>query len=55
VPADHKWFTRVVVVQTIIAALERLDLAFPMVSREQQRELKAARTALELEKDRPRR
>ncbi|HEY7685558.1 MAG TPA: polyphosphate kinase 2 family protein [Gemmatimonadales bacterium] len=55
VPADHKWFTRVVVVQTIIAALERLDLAFPTVSREQQRELKAARTALELEKDRPRR
>ncbi len=55
VPADHKWFTRVVVVQTIIAALERLDLAFPTVSREQQLELKAARTALELEKDRPRR
>ena len=55
VPADHKWFTRVVVVQTIIAALERLDLVFPTVSREQQLELKAARTALELEKDRPRR
>ena len=55
VPADHKWFTRVVVVQSIIAALERLDLAFPTVSREQQLELKAARTALELEKDRPRR
>jgi len=55
VPADHKWFTRVVVVQAIIAALERLDLAFPTVSREQQLELKAARTALELEKDRPRR
>jgi PPK2 family polyphosphate:nucleotide phosphotransferase len=55
VPADHKWFTRVVVVQSIIAALERLDLAFPTVSRAQQLELKAARTALELEKDRPRR
>jgi PPK2 family polyphosphate:nucleotide phosphotransferase len=55
VPADHKWYTRVVVVQTIIAALERLDLAFPTVSRAQQLELKAARTALELEKDRPRR
>lgn len=55
VPADHKWFTRVVVVQTIIAALERLNLAFPTVSREHQLELKAARTALDLEKDRPRR
>ncbi|MGH7613866.1 MAG: polyphosphate kinase 2 family protein [Gemmatimonadales bacterium] len=55
VPADHKWFTRVVVVQTIIAALERLDLAFPTVSREQQLELKRARAALELENHRPRR
>ncbi len=55
VPADHKWFTRVVVVQSIIAGLERLDLAFPTVSRAQQLGLKAARTALELEKDRPRR
>jgi PPK2 family polyphosphate:nucleotide phosphotransferase len=53
IPADHKWFTRVVVVQTIITALERLDLAFPTVSREQQHELKAAKTALELENGRP--
>ena len=52
VPADHKWFTRVVVVQTIITALERLDLAFPTVSREQQLELKAAKAALELENGR---
>jgi len=52
VPADHKWFTRVVVVQTIITALERLDLAFPTVSREQQQELKAAKAALELENGR---
>jgi PPK2 family polyphosphate:nucleotide phosphotransferase len=53
VPADHKWFTRVVVVQTIIAALQRLDLAFPTVSREQRQELKAAKAALELENGRP--
>ncbi len=53
VPADHKWFTRVVVMHTIIAALQRLDLAFPTVSREQQRALKGARAALALEKSRP--
>ncbi|MEO8274603.1 MAG: polyphosphate kinase 2 family protein [Thermoanaerobaculia bacterium] len=29
VPADHKWFTRYVVSETIIAALEGLKLAFP--------------------------
>jgi PPK2 family polyphosphate:nucleotide phosphotransferase len=52
VPADHKWFTRVVVVQTIVTALERLDLEFPTVSREQQQELKAAKAALELENNR---
>jgi PPK2 family polyphosphate:nucleotide phosphotransferase len=52
VPADHKWFTRVVVVQTIVTALERLDLEFPTVSREQQQELKAAKAALELENGR---
>jgi PPK2 family polyphosphate:nucleotide phosphotransferase len=52
VPADHKWFTRIVVVQTIVTALERLDLEFPTVSREQQQELKAAKAALELENGR---
>ena len=29
VPADHKWFTRLVVSQTIVAAIEGLDLAWP--------------------------
>ncbi len=29
VPADHKWFTRHIISETIIAALDGLDLAYP--------------------------
>ena len=29
VPADHKWFTRLVVSRTLVAAIEGLDLAWP--------------------------
>ncbi|MEO7793233.1 MAG: polyphosphate kinase 2 family protein [Thermoanaerobaculia bacterium] len=29
VPADHKWFTRLVVSETVVAAIEGLDLAWP--------------------------
>jgi PPK2 family polyphosphate:nucleotide phosphotransferase len=47
VPADHKWFTRLVVVEAIVSALEDLNLAFPKVSRAQRRQLAAARAALE--------
>ena len=47
VPADHKWFTRLVVVQSIIDALDGLDLAFPVVPPEQRKTMKAAKAALE--------
>ncbi len=46
VPADHKWFARFLVAETIIAALEDLQLAFPTVSKEREKELGQARTAL---------
>ena len=46
VPADHKWFTRLVVAEAIIDALEGLDLAFPEVDAEGQAELEKARKAL---------
>ena len=46
VPADHKWFTRLVVSQAIIQTLESLDLAFPKLSAEQRKELEAARQTL---------
>ncbi len=46
VPADNKWFTRLVVASAIIAALEELKLAFPKMDPARRRELSAARTAL---------
>jgi PPK2 family polyphosphate:nucleotide phosphotransferase len=47
VPADHKWFTRLVVVESIIDALDGLDLAFPVVPPEQRKAMQAAKAALE--------
>jgi PPK2 family polyphosphate:nucleotide phosphotransferase len=46
VPADHKWFTRLVVAAAIVDALEELDLHYPNVSPEQRRALAAARREL---------
>jgi PPK2 family polyphosphate:nucleotide phosphotransferase len=50
VPADNKWFTRLVVAAAVVAALEDLDLHYPKVSAAQRSELKAARALLEQEK-----
>ncbi len=47
VPADKKWFARLVVAAAVGDAMQSLDLAFPEVSDEQKRELAAARRALE--------
>jgi PPK2 family polyphosphate:nucleotide phosphotransferase len=49
VPADHKWFARLVVVEAIVDALEDLGVRFPAVPRAQREELKAVRRALERE------
>jgi PPK2 family polyphosphate:nucleotide phosphotransferase len=46
VPADHKWFTRLVVAAAIGDALRSLDLRFPAVTGAQRRELAAARRKL---------
>ena len=46
VPADNKWFTRVVVAAAVIDALASLDLHFPKVDEAKRKELAAARTAL---------
>lgn len=51
VPADHKWFTRLVVVEAIVAALDRLELAFPEVPPGERKALKAARAELQREGD----
>jgi PPK2 family polyphosphate:nucleotide phosphotransferase len=49
VPADHKWFARLVIGSTIVATLEALDLHFPHVDKESKREFEAVRKALEHE------
>jgi PPK2 family polyphosphate:nucleotide phosphotransferase len=49
VPADNKWFTRLVVAATIIEALSSLDLHYPKVDKGKKRELAAARAELRRE------
>jgi len=49
VPADNKWYTRVVVASAIVEALESLNLKFPRVTMAKKRELEKARRVLELE------
>jgi PPK2 family polyphosphate:nucleotide phosphotransferase len=49
VPADHKWFTRLVVSNAIVDALEELDLQFPTVDAARRAELVEARKTLEAE------
>jgi PPK2 family polyphosphate:nucleotide phosphotransferase len=46
VPADHKWFARVVIGSTIVSALDRLDLHFPKVDKTDRSEFKQVRQAL---------
>jgi len=51
VPADHKWFTHIVVSSAIIQTLKGLDLQFPKVDKERLKQLEAARKALMRDKD----
>jgi PPK2 family polyphosphate:nucleotide phosphotransferase len=46
VPADNKWFTRVVVAAAVIDALDSLNLHYPKVSAAQKKELLEARRLL---------
>lgn len=46
VPADNKWFTRIVVASAIIETLESLKLHFPKVSADKLAELAAAKKTL---------
>ena len=46
VPADHKWFARVVMGSIIVSALETLHLRFPRVDRASLEEFKRVRKAL---------
>ena len=49
VPADNKWFSRLLVVATIVATLDKLNLEYPKVSASEKAELKEARKHLEKE------
>jgi PPK2 family polyphosphate:nucleotide phosphotransferase len=46
VPADNKWYTRVIVAAVIIDALEALDLKYPEMTKSQKQQLAEARKAL---------
>jgi PPK2 family polyphosphate:nucleotide phosphotransferase len=46
VPADKRWFTRLVVAAAIVEAVERLDLAYPTVDASKKKELAAMRAVL---------
>ncbi len=47
VPADNKWFSRLVVASAIVEAVENLDLAYPKVDADMKKELAAARVELD--------
>jgi hypothetical protein len=46
VPADNKWFTRLVVAAEVVEALDRLNLKFPSITGVDRRELDKAREIL---------
>jgi PPK2 family polyphosphate:nucleotide phosphotransferase len=49
VPADNKWFTRLVVAGAVIDAMSKLNLHYPEVDAEKKKELSKARAVLESE------
>jgi PPK2 family polyphosphate:nucleotide phosphotransferase len=50
VPADNKWFTRLVVAAAIVEAVEHLDLTYPKLDAQKKKELATVRAALAREK-----
>jgi hypothetical protein len=46
VPADHKWFARVVIGSAIVSTLETLNLRFPRTDKASLQEFKQVREAL---------
>lgn len=50
VPADNKWFTRMVIASVLVTALDELDLKYPKVAKDRMSELVKARRALARER-----
>jgi polyphosphate kinase 2 (PPK2 family) len=46
VPADHKWYTHLIVASAIVEALDDLDLAFPESEKGKRKQLDKVRAAL---------
>jgi PPK2 family polyphosphate:nucleotide phosphotransferase len=51
IPADNKWYGRLVIASAVIEVLNGLDLKFPDVDKEKKKELEAIREALLADKD----
>src|SRR6266850_530429 len=51
VPADNKWFSRLIVASAIIETLDELQLSFPDVDKAKKKELEAVRKSLIAQKD----
>lgn len=49
IPADKKWYARLVALEIIVKTLEKMDLNFPQVSEAQKEELQKAKETLERE------
>lgn len=49
VPADNKWFMRLVVAAAIVEAVEQLDLTYPKVDAKKKKELATMRAVLDRE------
>lgn len=49
VPADHKWFTQVVVASAVVNTLDELNLTLPKITAERGKELQVARNLLKRE------
>jgi hypothetical protein len=47
VPADHKWFARLVVANALVDALQRLDLQYPEPSAAERKDMKKVGKALQ--------
>ncbi|MEO6029979.1 MAG: polyphosphate kinase 2 family protein, partial [Candidatus Binatia bacterium] len=46
IPADHKWFTRLVIAAVVVETLESLKIDFPVLDPARRAELGTARKAL---------
>ncbi|HET7002429.1 MAG TPA: hypothetical protein VFI33_14000, partial [Puia sp.] len=53
IPADDKWFTRLIIANIIVNELSRLDLSYPQLSDQQKKDLENSKKLLTGESDIP--